>query len=189
MANCTEEEVFAGTSWNCTEDVDVFADNSPWLVGFLVCCSVQGSAGNILILLAVATDKTLRSSTDAFIANVAVMDLMISGVLFPTMVPSLMLRRNAYAAACQVRGRQCVRRGGYVSGAEAMCQAMRQCVRRGGNVSGEEAMCQARRQCVRCGGNVSGDEAMCLVRRQCFRRGSSVSGAEAMCQVRRQCVR
>ena len=64
---------------------------------------VLGSLGNLLIIVAVALDKRLRSYTDAFIVNVAVMDLVVTSFIIPSMLPLLLAGENIYSQAlCQV---------------------------------------------------------------------------------------
>ena len=80
-------------------------DNGPGTAFVLVFFSILGLLGNLLIIISVAIDKTLRSYTDVFIVNVACMDLIITSVIIPSMVPLLLASKNIYPdALCQAFG-------------------------------------------------------------------------------------
>ena len=87
---------------NLTDTTIQFAENSNWAVAILIFFSIQGTLGNVLIILAVAMDARLRAYTDAFIVNVAIMDIFVTGVILPTMVPLLIFERNVYGSFCTV---------------------------------------------------------------------------------------
>ena len=77
--------------------------NGPGQVFILTFLAVHGTLGNILIIMAVVTDKRLRSYTDAFIVNVAVKDLLVTSFVIPSMIPLLLAGENIYPhALCQV---------------------------------------------------------------------------------------
>ena len=79
------------------------ANNEPWVVAIGVFFIVQGTLGNILIIVAVALDSTLRSHTDGFIMNAALMDVLVTGVFEPANIPSYIQNRNIYPdRVCQV---------------------------------------------------------------------------------------
>ena len=58
--------------------------------------SVEGVAGNLLLIAAIISDRKLRTYIDMFVCNVAVMDLIVSGILLPTKIPSLVHDENYY---------------------------------------------------------------------------------------------
>ena len=87
---------------NLTDTTIQFAENSNWAVAILIFFSIQGTLGNVLIILAVAMDTRLRTYTDAFIVNVAFMDIFVTGIAFPTMVPLLIFEKNTYSSFCTV---------------------------------------------------------------------------------------
>ena len=79
-------------------------DNGPGAVFVFIFFSIQGSMGNVLIIVAIVVDKRLRSYNDAFIINVAFMDLIVPSVFFPSVVPLLMAGDNIYPhILCQVK--------------------------------------------------------------------------------------
>ena len=71
-------------------------NNGPGSVFILVFFSIQGTLGNIVIMIAVAVEKKLGSYTDVFVVNVACMDFIITGVIIPSMVPLLLASQNIY---------------------------------------------------------------------------------------------
>ena len=84
----------------------VSVNNGPAQAALLVFLSVQGTVGNIFILAAVITDHSLHTFTDVLILNVAIMDLVVTMVLIPSMLPLLIAEKNVYPhALCQVIGK------------------------------------------------------------------------------------
>ena len=83
------------------EEEDLY--NHPAIAAFFVLTSLQGTLGNVLIIVAVARDRRLRTDTDMFLLNVAVMDLLVTSVIMPSMVPLILAERNVYPhVVCQV---------------------------------------------------------------------------------------
>ena len=93
-----------GTTISPKEDSNLL-DAGPGSIGFLVFLSIFGSFGNIVILSAILTDKKLHSFTDVFVFNVAVMDLIMTLLWIPAMVPNLINKQLIYSdQVCSIFG-------------------------------------------------------------------------------------
>ena len=72
-------------------------DTGPGSISFLVFLSLFGTCGNVLIIAAIIRERKLHSYPDVFVFNVAFMDLIITSVWIPAIVPNLLQNRLHYS--------------------------------------------------------------------------------------------
>ena len=65
----------------------------------LVLCSIilaVGILGNLLVIIVILTSKALRSSTNLFLLNLSIADLLVLATCTPTSLVEIVTRRDAW---------------------------------------------------------------------------------------------
>ena len=82
----TQNSSFHHPTWNTTQDEDQ-SDGDLWksaIIGFLLCVLIfMTIGGNLLVIIAISINRHLRITTNYFILNLAIADLLLGTTVLP----------------------------------------------------------------------------------------------------------
>ena len=102
------EFVFLSVENNRSEETTVVLPEYIATTSFVLCSLVLavGLLGNLLVIIVILTNKLLRSSTNLFLLNLSVADLMVLVTSTPTSLIEIATRNEAWIFG-KVRSRRC----------------------------------------------------------------------------------
>jgi len=96
--NDTTEFVFLSVENNRSEETTVRLPEYVATISLILCSAVLavGVTGNLLVIVVILTNKLLRSSTNLFLLNLSVADLLVLLTSTPTSLVEIATKKDAW---------------------------------------------------------------------------------------------